>query len=181
MFSADEIHNSIMQQAEKQFLLLLKGCLIISLRTPFLSQCEKSRTVYLPFLSLILQILKMFPLCPLPSKLQVLILLFSLFTDATLYCWSSSKEDPQISRTSEQVCGQFFLMRVVKHWVRLRREAGESPCLEICISWLDKAFSNLLYTCRYPCFKEEVGLKMSWTPFNPTSSLILILLLQKSF
>lgn len=86
MFSADEIHNSIMQQAEKQFLLLLKGCLIISLRTPFLSQCEKSRTVYLPFLSLILQILKMFPLCPLPSKLQVLILLFSLFTDATLYC-----------------------------------------------------------------------------------------------
>lgn len=52
-------------------------------------------------------------------------------------------------------------MRVVKHWARLRREAGESPCLEIFISWLDKAFSNLLYACRYPCFKEEVGLKMS--------------------
>ncbi|KFP15392.1 hypothetical protein Z169_13945, partial [Egretta garzetta] len=39
---------------------------------------------------------------------------------------------------------KFFTLRVVKHWNRLPREAGEAPSLETFKSRLDGALSNLI-------------------------------------
>jgi len=38
----------------------------------------------------------------------------------------------------------FFTMRVVKHWNRLPRDAGEAPSLETFKARLDGALSNLV-------------------------------------
>lgn len=38
----------------------------------------------------------------------------------------------------------FFIMRILKHWNGLPREAGESLSLEIFKTQVDKAMSNLL-------------------------------------
>lgn len=47
-------------------------------------------------------------LCPLSSKLQVLIYLLSPCTDATLCYWSFLTEDSRIFPNSEQIYGQYF-------------------------------------------------------------------------
>ncbi|KFW63055.1 hypothetical protein AS28_00436, partial [Pygoscelis adeliae] len=39
---------------------------------------------------------------------------------------------------------KFFIMRVVRHWNRLPREAVDAPSLELFKAWLDGAFSNLV-------------------------------------
>ncbi|KFR15978.1 hypothetical protein N306_11351, partial [Opisthocomus hoazin] len=39
---------------------------------------------------------------------------------------------------------KFFIMRVVKHWNRLPREAVDAPSLEVLKATLDGALSNLV-------------------------------------
>ena len=39
---------------------------------------------------------------------------------------------------------KFFMMRVVRHWTRLPREAVGAPCLEVFKARLDGALSNLV-------------------------------------
>lgn len=39
---------------------------------------------------------------------------------------------------------KFFMMRMLRHWQRLPREAVDAPALETLKAWLDRALSNLI-------------------------------------
>ncbi|KFQ87280.1 hypothetical protein N337_07097, partial [Phoenicopterus ruber ruber] len=47
-------------------------------------------------------------------------------------------------RFSLDIRKKFFLMRVVRHWNRLPREAVDAPSLEVFKARLDGALSNLV-------------------------------------
>jgi len=49
---------------------------------------------------------------------------------------------------------KFFLMKVVRHWNRLPREAVDAPYLEIFKARLDGALSNLFWSGRCPCLLQ---------------------------
>jgi len=48
------------------------------------------------------------------------------------------------SRFRLDISKKFFTMRVVKHWHRFPREAGDAPSLETFKARLDRALSNLV-------------------------------------
>lgn len=59
----------------------------------------------------------------------------------------------------------FFTTKTVKHWKSLPSEAVSSLSLEIFKTRLDKALSNLVWPCNWPCFQQEDG----WYPEVPSS------------
>lgn len=60
----------------------------------------------------------------------------------------------------------FFPHGTVKQWIRLPKEFGESPALEVFKTGLDKTLENLVWSHSWPCFEWEVGLEAYWGPFQ---------------
>ncbi|KFW01831.1 hypothetical protein N326_11629, partial [Eurypyga helias] len=50
----------------------------------------------------------------------------------------------KLSRFRLDINKKFFIMRVVRHWNRLPREAVDAPSLEVFKARLDEALSNLV-------------------------------------
>ncbi|KFQ92886.1 hypothetical protein Y956_13555, partial [Nipponia nippon] len=50
----------------------------------------------------------------------------------------------KVGRFRLDIRKKFFIMRVVRHWNRLPREAVDAPSLEVCKARLDGALSNLV-------------------------------------
>lgn len=52
----------------------------------------------------------------------------------------------------------FFTMKTASHWSRLPRELVQYTSLDIFHTRLDKALNNLVWSHRWPCLEQEVGL-----------------------